>query len=219
MRQSGANEVMPWRKAQSFHLLHGLLRAPALLSHAISRDHHSGAIVPQAAVDEYLPGWILAKKQKEACEYLVFGSGAVPGHRLISHPQFGDQVALMPARTAQVYDDADPHFCQRLKSSFGWLSAAIEVRRDLDELRHPRKHQLLIGVTGDRRCRKGDNDHARPKLTFARQHRALRYHFRSGRQNFKQRLRAFRKGQGYGCFDPRDPRSSGFSGLCLRLLH
>lgn len=79
MRQSGANQVMPWHKARGFHLLHGLLRGPALLGHAISRDHHSCTIIPQAAVDEYLLGWILAKKQKEACEYFVLGKGQCQG--------------------------------------------------------------------------------------------------------------------------------------------
>ena len=77
---------MPCHKARRFHLLHGLLRGPALLGHAISRDHHSGVIIPQMAVDEYLPGWILAQKQKEGCEYFVVGTGAVSGHRLILHP-------------------------------------------------------------------------------------------------------------------------------------
>jgi hypothetical protein len=76
----------------------------------------------------------------------------------------------MSTRTPQVYDDVDPHFGQRLKSIFTWLSAAIEVRRDLDESRHPRKIQLAIGFAGDSRClnRKWQNEQARPKLAFAR---------------------------------------------------
>jgi len=47
--EARANEVMRPREAKRLHLLHGLLRGPALFRHAVSRYQHPGAIVAQPA--------------------------------------------------------------------------------------------------------------------------------------------------------------------------
>ena len=51
-RQARAHEVMQTLVAKFVHLLHGFFRSPTLLSHAISRDHYSGAVIAQPAVHE-----------------------------------------------------------------------------------------------------------------------------------------------------------------------
>ena len=65
--------------AKFVHLLHRFSRGPTLFSHTIRRDHHSRAVVPEAAVDEDLLSRIFSRDFYELCEHLILGKGQYQG--------------------------------------------------------------------------------------------------------------------------------------------
>src|SRR6266852_2662242 len=72
--QPRTHQVMYGGVTEEVHLLHRLFCGPTLSPHAICRDHHSGPVITQAAVDSYPLVRILLAYFQEAREYIVFGT-------------------------------------------------------------------------------------------------------------------------------------------------
>jgi hypothetical protein len=115
-------------KTEFFHFLFCLIRGPALLSHTIRSDHHSGAVITDPAVHEnFFPG-IGAQQGKKLRESFIVGSRAVPRHRDVFHAQAGDQLAFTLPVASQVHDDIDSHFSERSEALSRGLATAIQGR-------------------------------------------------------------------------------------------
>jgi len=60
-------------KAEEIHFVHGLLRGPAFVGHAIGGDENACAIVAEAAVDKDFFFWMVAKDFEKLRDLLVAG--------------------------------------------------------------------------------------------------------------------------------------------------
>ena len=65
-------------KAEFFHFFSGFLGCPAFVSHAVSGDHHSRAIVAITAMNEDLFVTVVSEQLQKFCEYFIMGEHAVP---------------------------------------------------------------------------------------------------------------------------------------------
>lgn len=120
--------------AKFVHLLHGFFRRPTLLSHAIGRDHHSSAVVPQPTMHENLLAGIFSRDFYKAFEHLILGKRTIPRQGYVGHAQILDK-AFVALRSASIDDDRNSHVGKCLKSLGRRLAAAKERRRDLTEVR------------------------------------------------------------------------------------
>src|SRR5262245_30523046 len=80
-------------ESEEIHFVHGLLRGPAFISHAISSDENAGAIVAKAAVDEnsFVP--MIAEKSEE-CDDLIVG-GRRPSTDRNAHETDAERFGLL----------------------------------------------------------------------------------------------------------------------------
>src|SRR5260221_164616 len=85
-------------KAKLLHFLFGFLWRPALLGHAVGGNHHSRAVIPQAAVDENLFTRIVPQRCKELREYFIFWKRTMPRHCDVLHSEMCHDLALAIAQ-------------------------------------------------------------------------------------------------------------------------
>lgn len=133
--QAWADEMVFAAEAKMLHFEHRLIRGPAFIGHAVRGDHHSGAIVSQAAMHEYFFVGIVLEQLEESSENIVMGEWTMPWNRDILHSQTAHIFALaVAAISTRVYHDIDTHFGQRLETCFVRLPAPEKRGRDFSKV-------------------------------------------------------------------------------------
>jgi len=118
-------------ESEEIHFVHGLLRGPAFVCHAIGGDENAGAIVTKSTVDEDFFFGVIAEEREEGGDLIVggrrpstdrnadetdverFGLPALPGH-------------FVGIFTAQIDDGGDSEIFEFLDAFGAWLCAAEE---------------------------------------------------------------------------------------------
>src|ERR1700690_1257417 len=156
-RQARANQVMDAGKTKGLHLKHGIVCAPTF-GHAIGGDHHSSAIVAEAAMDKHFLVWVVVHQLQEFCEDFVVRKRTMPRQRDILHSKFVNLFrlgALITAIGTGVHHDVDAHFLQLFESFVIGLPAARKHRRYLAKVVDPFNLALLAVDPGGGSLRYG----------------------------------------------------------------
>ncbi|HXE90181.1 MAG TPA: hypothetical protein VNK82_04370 [Terriglobales bacterium] len=116
---------------EAFHFGEGLVRRPALESHAISGHHHAGPVRAMAAVDEDRGLRLSTQQAKEFLDLRSLGKGSrTPGKAEVAHaPRLDCGALLLNSLLAgiQVYDDLDAQRAQCVQAFRLRLTAAIQA--------------------------------------------------------------------------------------------
>ncbi len=123
-------------EAEDLHLVHGFVGGPAFFRHAVGRDHHSGTVIAEAAVDEDFLATILPEHLQKFDEDIVVRPGTMPGNGDVFHAEFGGGGFFAAAVVVGIDNNGYAHFGQGLESGGVQQAAAVEGGRDLAEIRH-----------------------------------------------------------------------------------
>lgn len=131
-----ADEAMDTGEAELFHLVHGLVRGPSFIGHAVGSDGESGAVVAEAAVNEDFLALVVVDDFEEARERFVAWEGTTPWDGDVSHAECGcgGFFGLAGAAT-HVDDDRDFHFLKIFEALMAGLAAAVESGGDFSKVR------------------------------------------------------------------------------------
>ena len=146
--------MMAGTEAGGLHLVHGLLGGPVLFGHAIGSDHHADTIVAEPAVDEDLAARVGPHQFQEASKRRIARKGAVPGQSNVVHPEGADLAALAVAIATEIDDQFNAEVVKLHEAFVSGLAAAIEMRRDFDQIRKaPDARRLRDGCSRGTRWR------------------------------------------------------------------
>ena len=132
--EAGTDEVMRVGEAEGSHFVHGLIGGPVFLGHAVGRNHHSGAVIAQAAVHKNFLALVVVHHLQEFGEYFVSRPGTVPGNRHVFHPQALHLFFFVFAVGMCIHHNIHAHFFQCPKTFAAQKASTIQRRGDLAEI-------------------------------------------------------------------------------------